>query len=93
MPNDLRVRAGPLVSTMPRNGTTITDQQMENRIMAYCRAMGIGTEGLSKQQILDLFTEAMFHEADKIARTQLRREKQATQATALANEINTELGT
>lgn len=93
MPNDFRVRAATLVSTQPEAGVVITDQQMENNIMAYCRAKEIETEGLTKPQILNTFTKYIWDEVRRTARQQLLREKRQLQESSLEGELNTDLGT
>lgn len=92
MPNDLRVRAGPLVAIMPENGITITDQQMENNIMAFCRAKELETEGLTKQQILTMFTQYVWNWVRITAKQQLMQEKKYNLENSINTEITNELG-
>lgn len=89
MPNDLRVRASSLVSTITFSGT---DAQFASTISDYCEAMSIDLSG-GNQADLDNFTAHIWDDVRRVARAHRKRKKQAAGIAAIDTEIDSELGT
>lgn len=89
MPNDLRVRASSLVSTITFSGT---DAQFASNISDYCEAMGIDLSG-GNQADLDNFTAHLWDEVRRVAKAHRKRKKQAAASASIDAEVDTELGT